>query len=465
MAEKKLIKDPIHGYMEFEDWAVKFIDTPQFQRLRDIKQLGTAFYIFPGATHTRFEHSLVEIITGTAHLAYTLTKRLQEQKGKSDDDDRNLKCVTLAALCHDLGHGPYSHLFDRDFIQDCLGIKWKHEDGSVTMFKDLLEKNSINLNSIGLIHDEDVEIIEALIRGKSDQQTKRQIPKYLFEIVNNERNSIDVDKFDYFTRDCYYAGVKRSFDFSRLMRLSCVKNDKIVYYHKECYLIYDLFHTRYSLHKTVYKHRIVRAIDHMICDVLKGAKQYLAKKYGFKDFEDAINNAEKYIRLSDSIFHEIEHSEDKELEKSKGIIKQIKERKLYKFVDEYLTKPKKESEKKNITEDIMDEITNSGVTLCGEYIKHDDIIIDWISFDYGKKDKNPVKDVEFYNKTDDEPFNIMEEDVSYLLPVFHKEETVRIYLRTKGKEEKTELKRSIALIKNALKIVFVKIKKVKFRYI
>ncbi|CAG8806695.1 7176_t:CDS:2, partial [Racocetra persica] len=93
----KMIKDPIHGYIEFEGWAVKFIDTPQFQRLRDIKQLGTAFYVFPGATHTRFEHSL-----GTAHLAYTLTKRLQEQQGKNVDDERNLKCVTLAALCHDL---------------------------------------------------------------------------------------------------------------------------------------------------------------------------------------------------------------------------------------------------------------------------------------------------------------------------------------------------------------------------
>ncbi|CAG8823722.1 483_t:CDS:2, partial [Gigaspora margarita] len=114
--EKKLIKDPIHGYMEFENWALKFIDTPQFQRLRDIKQLGTAFYVFPGATHTRFEYSL-----GTAHLAYTLTKKLQEQQGENNNDERNLKCVTLAALCHDLGHGPYSHLFDRDFIKNRLG--------------------------------------------------------------------------------------------------------------------------------------------------------------------------------------------------------------------------------------------------------------------------------------------------------------------------------------------------------
>ncbi|CAG8694161.1 27080_t:CDS:2, partial [Dentiscutata erythropus] len=421
------------GYMEFEDWAVKFIDTPQFQRLRDIKQLGTAFYVFPGATHTRFEHSL-----GTAHLAYTLTKRLQEQQGKNDDDDRNLKCVTLAALCHDLGHGPYSHRFEHDFIQGCLGMEWKHEDGSITMFKDLLEKNSIKLGSNDTFHDEDVEIIEALIKGKRNWQTKRKIPKYLFDIVSNERNSIDVDKFDYFARDCYYTGVKRSFDFSRLMRLSRVMNDKIVYYYKECYLIYDLFHTRYSLHKTVYKHRIVRAIDHMICDVLKEAKQYLAKKYGFEDFKDAICDAEKYIRLSDSIFHEIEHSDDKE---------KVRERKFYKLVDECLIEPKDENEKK----EIIEEIINSGATLCGEHLKSDVVIVDWLGFDYGKKDKNPVKYVKFYNKIDKEPFNIKREDVSYLLPIVYKEETIRIYLRTNGKEEKTELKKSVDLIKNAFR--------------
>ncbi|KAF0454744.1 HD phosphohydrolase domain-containing protein [Gigaspora margarita] len=74
MNSLKSINVPIPGYMTFEWWAVKFINTPHFQRLCDIKQLGTASYVFPGATHRRFEHSL-----GTAHLAYTLTKKLQEQ--------------------------------------------------------------------------------------------------------------------------------------------------------------------------------------------------------------------------------------------------------------------------------------------------------------------------------------------------------------------------------------------------
>ncbi|CAG8748762.1 11831_t:CDS:2, partial [Racocetra persica] len=229
----KSINDPIHGYMQFEKWAIKFIDTPHFQRLRDIKQLGTAFYVFPGATHSRFEHSL-----GTAHLAYTLTKKLQEQLrnekrqqrneakkrlrlsgsdndryenyddgSENDENDlRNLKCVTLAALCHDLGHGPYSYLFYRDLIGNRLKDEnWDPKDGSIMMFEDII-KNLIKLESIEL-KKEDGEFIKALIKGETtllDKSNKR--PEYLFDIVNNKRNSIDVDKFDYLARDCYYSG-------------------------------------------------------------------------------------------------------------------------------------------------------------------------------------------------------------------------------------------------------------------
>ncbi|KAF0482367.1 HD phosphohydrolase domain-containing protein [Gigaspora margarita] len=202
------------------------------------------------------------------------------------------------------------------------------------MFEDLLKKNSITMKSINL-EDEDKEFIKALIKGNRkyniNKPDKDKRPNYLFDIVNNEKNSIDVDKFDYFARDCYYSGAKRLFDFSRLMRLSRIMNDEIVYYYKECYLVYDLFYTRYSLHKTVYKHRTVRAIDYMICDVLEKADHY----YNFKS---AINerNPEKYMQLSDYIFHEIEHLET------------------------------------DIKEDIMGGIIDCGATLNGANLKHED---------------------------------------------------------------------------------------------
>ncbi|CAG8681882.1 14365_t:CDS:2, partial [Racocetra fulgida] len=121
--------------MEFDEWAIKFIDTPQFQRLKEIKQLGSTYFVYPGASHNRFEHSL-----GTAHLAHTFTKILQQKgAGKTENAENaesDLKCVTLAALCHDL----------EDLIKELRE----------------LEADSFELEP------EEEKFIKALIMGKSD---------------------------------------------------------------------------------------------------------------------------------------------------------------------------------------------------------------------------------------------------------------------------------------------------------
>ncbi|CAG8528970.1 4887_t:CDS:10 [Cetraspora pellucida] len=415
MSQKnKLINDPIHGYMSFEKWAIEVIDTPHFQRLRDIKQLGTTYYVFPSASHNRFEHSL-----GTAHLAYTLTKRLQEQSGieKSDND---LECVTLAALCHDLGHGPYSHVFDSIVIPYLKpSSKWKHEKGSEMMVEHLFEK--LESYSIDLSSD-DVKYIQALIKGDSTGITRSP---YLFDIVSNERNSVDVDKFDYLARDCYQLGMKSLFDFSRLMQFSRVKDDQIVYYHKECFNIYEMFHTRYSLHKKVYSHRVSGAIDYMIRDALVEANSSLK-------IADAIENAEEYIQLSDSILNKIEYSNlvGEGLTKSKEIIKQLRRRKLYKFVDECLIpKDKKDDMMKAINEREIISYRNGNVSL-----HEDDVIVDWKTLNYAKKDENPVDAVRFYNDGDS-TFHVPRSKVSYLFPVQYEEYIVRIFARKPDKVE------------------------------
>ncbi|KAF0458944.1 HD phosphohydrolase domain-containing protein [Gigaspora margarita] len=413
MAQKnKLINDPIHGYMSFEKWAVEFIDTPHFQRLRDIKQLGTTYYVFPSATHSRFEHSL-----GTAHLAYTLTKRLQEQQG-IEKSDHDLECVTLAALCHDLGHGPYSHVFDRTvipYLKPSSG--WRHEKGSEMMVEHLfkeLESCSVDLGT------DDEKFIKALIRG--DSKGNKRSP-YLFDIVANERNSVDVDKFDYLARDCYHLGMKSIFDFSRLMQFSRVMDDQITYYHKECFNIYEMFHTRYSLHKKVYSHRVSGAIDYMIRDALVEANSY------FK-IVDAIENAEEYIQLNDSILNRIEYSVCEELTKSREIVKRIRRRKLYKFVDECLVpKDKKDHIMKMINECEIVSHQNDSVPL-----HEDDVIVDWQTLNYAKRDENPVDAVRFYNDGD-VSFPIYRSNVSYLFPMQYEEYIVRIFARNPDKVE------------------------------
>ncbi|CAG8532238.1 24808_t:CDS:10 [Gigaspora rosea] len=368
MSQEKLINDPIHGYMTFKKWAVEFIDTKAFQRLRDIKQLGNCYYIFPGACHNRFEHSL-----GTAHLAYTLAKKLLEQPG-IERVNNDLECVTLAALCHDLGHGPFSHVFDGD---------WKHEDGSEKMFDylyDNMETHSIDLST------DDLKFIKNLIKG---DRTKRS--PYLFDIVSNKRNSVDVDKFDYLARDCYYLGMISLFDSPRLMRFSYVTEDQIVYHHKECFNIYEMFHTRYTLYKNVYTHRVTRAINFMIRDALVEANPVY-------HFENIIKEPEKYIKLNDFILYKIAP-----LKKLKEIIEKIRNIKLYKFVNECFIPPDKKD--KIIKKDLE--------SLIASY----------------RKEKNPAEHNKFYKKDPNKVFSLDTDGICYLFPKQYEETILRIFAR------------------------------------
>ncbi|XP_046543685.1 deoxynucleoside triphosphate triphosphohydrolase SAMHD1-like [Haliotis rubra] len=132
----KIFKDPIHGTIRVSGLCLMIIDTPQFQRLRYLKQLGGGYFVYPGATHNRFEHSI-----GTYYLAGKFARILREKQPEQFEED-DIKCIEIAGLCHDLGHGPFSHVFDKRFIPRVKpDSKWKHEDASVKMLDHLLEDN------------------------------------------------------------------------------------------------------------------------------------------------------------------------------------------------------------------------------------------------------------------------------------------------------------------------------------
>ena len=119
----KTIFDPIHGHITFSKIMWDIIDTPQFQRLRNLKQLSTCYFIYPGTNHTRFEHCL-----GTGFLSMDLINRCFEIVKYEDQNEIDYlkECVSIAGLCHDIGHGPFSHSFE--LILKSLNINdWDHE--------------------------------------------------------------------------------------------------------------------------------------------------------------------------------------------------------------------------------------------------------------------------------------------------------------------------------------------------
>lgn len=219
----KIFNDPIHGHFELSTLSVKIIDTPQFQRLRDISQLGGVYYVFSGASSKRFEHSI-----GVSYLARTFIERLAEKQPELHITQSDILCIEIAGLCHDLGHGPFSHLFDGKVLPHILGNHdFVHEHASVGIFDILIEENNLlpEFAKYGLNVD-DIHFIKELILGDANEGPAgfewkgRGNKTFLYDIVANKRNGIDVDKFDYFARDCYVMGLTKSFDALRLMKFA-----------------------------------------------------------------------------------------------------------------------------------------------------------------------------------------------------------------------------------------------------
>ncbi|KAJ1556249.1 SAM domain and HD [Cladochytrium tenue] len=166
---KKILNDPVHGTLNISG-----------KMLRYLKQLGSAYFVFPGATHNRFEHSI-----GVCHVANQMITRFRSNQPRLEINDQDVFNVQLAGLLHDLGHGPFSHVFDGSFIPEARpGLNWTHEKASEDMFDYLLSDNGIDLDS------DSVQEVKSMIRG----DVRRPERKFLYQIVANKTNGIDVDK-------------------------------------------------------------------------------------------------------------------------------------------------------------------------------------------------------------------------------------------------------------------------------
>uniref|UniRef100_A0A665SV98 HD domain-containing protein n=1 Tax=Echeneis naucrates TaxID=173247 RepID=A0A665SV98_ECHNA len=426
-----VFNDPIHGHVELHPLLVKMINTPQFNRLRYIKQMAGAYFVFPGACHNRFEHSI-----GVAHLAGELIHTLQQNQPELGITERDKLCVQIAGLCHDLGHGPFSHLFDQMFIPKARpNIKWEHEENSVKMLDYMVRQNQLEpvMEEYGLKLPEDMEVIKEMIRGKKPEDRgevhvgRPQDKFFLYEIVANKTNGIDVDKFDYFARDCHHLGIQNHFDHLRFFRSARVIKCPDGLMHicsrdKEVHNLYAMFYARCSFHRKACQHKTNKLIETMITDAfLKADKHIMTEGSGGESYclSEAIDDMQAYTKLTDRVFEDILFSSSEQLRDAKNILHRIITRDLYKCWGTGRT-CKLHTEMPQAWE------LNPQLSCCGATV----LTAMAVKLDYERKDKDPIGEVFFYSKSDNKTaFNIPRDQVSKLLPERFSETFIRIYCK------------------------------------
>ncbi|XP_053408077.1 deoxynucleoside triphosphate triphosphohydrolase SAMHD1-like [Mercenaria mercenaria] len=454
----KVFNDPIHGHIELHPLCVKIVDTPYFQRLRNIKQLGTCYLVYPGASHNRFEHSL-----GVCYLAGKLLRAIQERQSDLLSE-KDILCVQIAGLCHDLGQGPFSHLFEKKFIPK-FEEDWKYEDASVKMFEHMLKVNDESLRNdfkdlMDDFEDKDIDFITEMIRSpKIDRSLNWEIQfkgrgkeqAFLYEVVSNKNTGIDVDRWDYLARDSYMLGMKNIFDLDRCISVARVLEveggtTQICFRDKEAQDIFDMFYTNMTLHRRAYQHKTTNIISRMVCDALLEASDHLmfeGKNGAQFSLAETINDMEAFSKVTDDVFHTILQSNDSKLKNSKEILKNVVTRKLYKCVGQ--TQIKKDQglpfAESSFKEALLKKITTKKVVSSGlaeNYTK-----LDVVKLNLGMDDKDPIQNVRFYSKfKKDEPIPLDKDQVSYVLPDTFSEQIVRVYCNSSSDEEINIVKES-----------------------
>lgn len=303
----KIIKDCIYGHVEIPELCIKFMDTPECQRLRRVGQLSTVRYAYPSAVHSRFEHSI-----GVMYLAGQMVDRLRNFTCISD---RTKQLIQLAAMYHDIGHFAYSHLFDTFLVN----YRSENKKDLPTIFTfDYHEHRSIYIlhvvnKRLQLLTYDEEKFVSNVITGYVPNGS----PHYLYQIVCNEECGIDVDKMDYLRRDSYHTGFP-GFQSEYIILNSVIDNDgHLAFKEKLRNDIIDLFATRNRMFNNVYKHHTTLKVEKIYYCAMKqlGNKVFM---YGDKidDFniETLIRSTESLADLMNcldnrKLYHECEHCE------------------------------------------------------------------------------------------------------------------------------------------------------------
>lgn len=244
MSEAKIINDPVFGFIRIPRGLLYgIVEHPLFQRLNRINQLGLASVVYPGARHTRFQHSL-----GAFHLMSEAVLNLQ-QKGNFIFDSE-AEAVQAAILMHDIGHGPFSHVLENTIIS---GIS--HEEISLLMMEEINSHFQGQLN-----------LAISIFKGEYGKN-------FLHQLISSQ---LDMDRLDYLRRDSFYTGVTEgNIGSARIIKMLNVVDDSLVVEQKGIYSLENYLTTRRLMYWQVYLHRTCVAYEKVMVNMLTRAKQLI----------------------------------------------------------------------------------------------------------------------------------------------------------------------------------------------
>jgi len=242
MNKRKIINDPVYGFINiYNEFIFDLIQHFYFQRLRNIRQLGLTYFVYPGATHSRFQHSL-----GAMHLMQNALDVLSDKGIDITADEK--EAVLAAILLHDIGHTPFSHALEYFFVTDL-----SHEDCTKLLIEKLnreAHKNKLDLT---------LQIVE-----------NNYHKSFLHQLVSSQ---LDVDRLDYLNRDSFYTGVAEGVIGSeRIIKMLNVCNNQLVADIKAIYSIETFIISRRLMYWQVYLHKTVHVMEVLLISILKRAK-------------------------------------------------------------------------------------------------------------------------------------------------------------------------------------------------
>lgn len=364
----KIIRDPIYSEIRLNPLEVLIIDTPLFQRLRNITQLVGVSWVFPSSTHNRFSHSL-----GVLHIASLYSSHLfKHNKFKQ-------VVIRLAALLHDIAHGPFSHQFD-DTVYKKLGIHKGHDEFRKTVIlnhlpifikkslrdnlqlayhlAEFINENILKNQNILKFNEEVFENVEEIILDILKEVVKVYENKGSVE-NNIIQGPLGADRLDFIRRDSYFTGAtgfpKGSFD--RIIYNSKIINNFLCYHVKTFDEVFSVLTGRFLMYKNVYFHKTARSIDILIQDILNNTIEVFKKMN--LDYKEILENPYKFYLLTDefiintiiNLYNNMQNSSAKKIklnekiknkiEKAYNLIQNLRNRKIYKLVyEKYIYKSK-----------------------------------------------------------------------------------------------------------------------------